>query len=83
MSSSSRFKLDPFASDDCRSASGHDIQPLIGTAMAVIRTAFMATSGQRHLSGLRPPIADGNLKLLGKSQLLVFHPGLAKSGCTY
>jgi hypothetical protein len=68
-----RSKRESFAVHERCPGSGHHIEPLIGTAMPVGRTALRSAGLDHHLGGLRPPIPQRNAKPSSKPKPLPIH----------
>jgi hypothetical protein len=63
----------PATIDDGFAAAGHDVQPLVGTAMTVVGAAFCIPRREHHLRCLRRPVATHHAKAFAESKPLVFH----------
>ena len=62
----------PAVNDGCP-CPGDNVQPLVSSAMAVVRTPFAVPGGQGHLRRLGVPIAQENVESSLKSHLFAFH----------
>jgi hypothetical protein len=66
-------QLDPLALDDGLALASYHEQPLVGSAMAIVRPALGGTRSERHLGCLGMLVAEDDLEAFAESQVFVLH----------
>jgi hypothetical protein len=61
------------AIDEGRSAPAHDVQPLVGSAVAITGVTFGISRLDHHLGDLSTPISKNHVESLSKSQPHMLH----------